>query len=139
MPSPPNNDRGSMLLVEECFSAEDAGFLDALRRMDSPPLLAAFANRWKKDARPWARAQIFAYLDLPLNCLGHQPLVKNLFKNAEERKDEGPRAGFLVAFDTLVRGVRRERWHWDRATRSSSQEEYLGVRRDVIQREISRE
>jgi len=128
-----------MLLVEECFAAEHAGFLEALRRIDSPKLLAAFADRWKRDARPWARARILEYLDLPLNCLGHEPLVKRLFKDAEERKDDDLMAAFLVAFDTLVRRVRRVRRYWDRATRSSYQVEYLGTRRDVIQRAISRE
>lgn len=138
MPSPPNNDRGSMLLVEECFASEHAGFLEALRRIDSPKLLAAFADRWKKDARPWAREQILAYLDLPLNSPGHEPLIKHLFKDAEERKDDALMAVFLVAFDTLVRRVRKHRWRWDPRTRSSSQDEYLAVRRDVLPKEGER-
>src|SRR5690348_12829204 len=100
MASNSQNDRGSMLLVEECFATQDAGFLDALRQVDSPKLLAAFADRWKRDPRPWAREQIFAYLDLPLNCPGHQPVVKRLFKDAEERKDDELMGAFLVAFDT---------------------------------------
>jgi hypothetical protein len=124
-----------MLLVEECFSAQDAGFLEALRRMDSAKVLAAFADRWKKDSRPWARAQIFAYLDLPLDCPGHQPVVKRLFKHAEENKDTELLGAFLVAFDTLVRRVRRPHWRWDRDLRQSYSEERLEVPRNVIPRD----
>jgi len=98
MPLPQNSDRGSMLLVEECFSAQDAGFLEALRCVSSGKLLAAFADRWKQDHRPWARAQIFAYLDLPLDQSGHQPVVKRLFKHAEASKDAELLGAFLVAF-----------------------------------------
>ncbi len=132
MPTPNPNDRASMLLVEECFSRQSEGFLDALRLVTYPKVLAAFADRWKKDARPWARAQLFAYLEQPLDCPGHQPLVKRLFKDAEERKDDELMAAFLVAFDTLVRRVRRSRWRWDRATRSSVEDEILGTPRDVL-------
>lgn len=125
-----------MLLVEECFAAADAGFLDALHQVESPKLLAAFADRWKKDSRPWARAQIFAYLDRPLDSAGHQPLVKHLFKDAEERGDHELMAAFLVAFDVLVRRVRKTRWKWDSAMRGSYQEEYLHTTRDVIQLKV---
>src|SRR4051794_17936508 len=110
MPPPPPNDRGSTLLVEECFAAQDGGFVDALRKVDSGKWLAAFADRWKKDTRPWARMQIFAYLDLPLNCPGHQPLIKRLFKNAEAARDNELVAAFAAVFDDLVRRVRRRRW-----------------------------
>jgi len=99
-----------MLLVEDCFATQDPGFLEALRAIDSPKLLAAFADRWKKDPRPWAREQIFRYLDLPLDRPGHQPVVKRMFKHAEEQKDHELLGACLVAFDTLVRRVRRHRW-----------------------------
>jgi len=132
MSSTPESERGSMLLVEECFASADAGFLPALRKITSGKLLAAFADRWKKDSRPWAREQIFAYLDLPLDCRGHHPLVKRLFKDAEQRKDSELMAAFLVTFDTLVRRVRKQRYLWDRASRSSYTIEHLVVRRDVI-------
>lgn len=130
MPFP--NDRASMLLVEECFARQSEGLVEALRLVTHPKVLAAFADRWKKDARPWARAQIFAYLDQPLDCPGHQPLVKHLFKDAEARKDDELMAAFLVAFDTLVRRVRRTNWKWDRATRSTYEVEMLGTPRDVL-------
>jgi hypothetical protein len=124
-----------MILVEECFAAQDGGFIEALRGMTSPKVLAAFADRWKKDPRPWARQQVFAYLDLPLDCRGHQPIVKRLFKQAEENKDTELVGAFLVAFDTLVRRVRRAHWRWDRALRHGIEEERLEVPRNVIPRE----
>lgn len=134
---PPPNDRASMLLVEECFARQSEGFLDALRLVSQPKVLAAFADRWKKDARPWARAQVFAYLERPLDCPGHQPLVKRLFKDAEERKDDELMAAFLVAFDTQVRRVRRRSWRWDRATRSAVDEEVLGTPGDALPLQVT--
>lgn len=121
-----------MLLVEDCFASQDARFLEALRGVTSAKWLASFADRWKKDPRPWARQQIFAYLDLPLSCPGHQPIVKRLFKQAEENKDTELMGAFLAAFDTLVRRVRRQKWHWDRATRQSYTTERLATPRDTI-------
>jgi hypothetical protein len=132
MPSPTTNDRASVLLMEECYSTGDARFLDALRKVEHPKLLAALADRWKKDARPWARAQILAYLDQPLDVPGHQPLVKRLFKDAEARRDDELMAAFLVAFDTLVRRARRNRWRWQPETRSGVEEEYLASPRNTI-------
>ncbi len=132
MPPAPENDPGSMLLVEDCFASANAGFLPALRKVNSAPLLAAFADRWKKDSRPWAKTQLLAYLEQPMNCPGHQPLVKRLFKEAEARKDHELMGAFLVAFDTLVRRVRRQRYNWDRSSRSSYYTEYLSSPHNTI-------
>src|SRR5439155_26668007 len=101
----PENERGQMMLAEEYFAAEDELFLETLRQVNQPKALAGFTDRWKKDPRPWARRQIFAYLARPLNRPGHQPVVKHLFKHAEEVSDHEVMAAFLVAFD---RHVRRE-------------------------------
>src|SRR5579863_7752947 len=98
----PGNERGQMLLAEEYFASENPEFLATLRKASQPKSLAALAGRWKKDPRPWARAQIFAYLAQPLNCPGHQPVVKHLFKQAEESADHEMMAAFLVAFDRQV-------------------------------------
>ncbi len=132
MPPPPPNDRGSTLLVEECFAAQDGGFVEALRQVNSGKWLAAFADRWKKDTRPWARMQIFAYLDLPLNCQGHQPLVKRLFKHAESTHDHELMAAFAAAFDCLVRRFRHNDWTWDPALRTHLQQQVLSSPRNVI-------
>jgi hypothetical protein len=125
-------DRGSMLLVEECFAGEDSRFVEELRRVDNLKLLAAFAERWKHDPRPWARQQMFAYLDLPLDRPGHQPIVKRLFKQAEEDHDDELMARFLVAFDRNVRRVISNRWVWNSSLRGGSQVEVLATARDVI-------
>jgi hypothetical protein len=132
MPPAPEKAPSSMLLVEECFTSQDGRFLGALRGITSAKLLAAFADRWKKDPRPWARQQILAYLDLPLSCPGHQPVLKHIFKHAEENKDTELLGAFLVAFDTLVRRVRRLRYRWDRELRQAYSEEQLRVPRNVI-------
>src|SRR5215471_10954832 len=93
------NSRGQMLLAEEYFASENDLLVETVRQVDQPKSLVAFADRWKKDPRPWARKQIFAYLSQPLNCPGHQPLIKRLFKQAEENKDHELMAAFLVEFD----------------------------------------
>lgn len=121
-----------MLLVEECYAGEDARFVEQLRLVDQPKLLAAFADKWKRDPRPWARQQIFAYLDLPFDRPGHQPVVKHLFKHAEEANDDELMARFLVAFDCNVRRVITTRWGWDFSARRGTQREVLAVPRDTI-------
>jgi hypothetical protein len=129
MPQSPDT---SYLLAEECFRMQDSRFIEALRGVTSAKWLAAFADRWKKDLRPWAREQIFAYLDLPMSCAGHQPVVKRLFKHAEENKDLELIGAFMVAFDVMVRRVRKQQWKWDRALRQSYTEEVLASPKDVI-------
>jgi hypothetical protein len=128
----PGNERGQMLLAEEYFASENPEFLATLRKASQPKSLAALAGRWKKDPRPWARAQIFAYLAQPLNCPGHQPVVKHLFKQAEESADHEMMAAFLVAFDRQVRREVRTHRRWDRDTRTVVEEERLFTPRDVI-------
>ena len=60
----------SSLLVDDSFAAEDDRFVDQVRTVTSPKYLAALADRWKKDPRPWARRQILKYLALPLDRAG---------------------------------------------------------------------
>ena len=121
-----------MLLAEEYFANENDLFLETLRQVGQPKALAAFTDRWRKDPRPWARQQILAYLTEPLNCPGHQPVVKRLFKQAEENQDHELMTAFLVAFDRHVRRVVRTRRHWDMNTRAVVEEEKLVTPRDVI-------
>jgi hypothetical protein len=128
----PQPDRGQMLLVEESFATECSSFLEALRKVTQPKALAGFADRWKKDPRPWAREQLLAYLSQPLNCPGHQPVVKHLFKYAEETGDHEVMVAFLVAFDRLVRREIRTKRHWDFRARTSYEEERLVTPRDVL-------
>lgn len=112
----------SFLLVEEFFDAEDERFLPLLRQQYPPAALAAFADRWKKDPRPWAREQIVEYLSLPFDVPAHHPVVKRLFKHAEKTRDSNLMGVFLRVFDRLVRKVRKKvrRWEYDTVTRRSS-------------------
>src|SRR5687768_14749726 len=111
--------------MEEYFAAGDGRFLAELRGVADAKRLAPFADRWARDHRPWAREQVFAYLELPLDRPGHQPVVKRLFKAAEARGDHDVVGAFSVAFDRLVRRVRRKRHHWDYKTRQAWTEEVL--------------
>jgi hypothetical protein len=98
---------GSWSLAEELFAREDAGFVDELRRVHAADRLADFAARWLADPRPYARAALLDYLSRPLNCCRHEPLVKRLFKLAEQAGDDGVMGAFLVAFDRTIRRVRK--------------------------------
>jgi hypothetical protein len=128
----PSDQPISPLVLDEYFAAGDARFLAALKSFFEPKKLASIADRWKKDHRPWAREQIFLYLDEPLDCAGHETVVKRLFKWAEEQNDDELMGAFAVAFDRLVRRVRATRYHYDWRTRASWEEERLVARRDVL-------
>lgn len=128
---PPPDERGQMLLVEEYFATENDLFLDAIRSVNQVRTLAGFADRWKKDPRPWARRQIFGYLARPLDCPGHQPIIKRLFKQAEENIDHELMAAFMVAFDRHVRREIRTKRRWSLTLRAVL-EERLVTPRDVI-------
>ena len=106
----------SHLLLDEYFSVGDERFLAALRSFSIPGRLATLADRWKKDSRPWAREQIFKYLDEPLNAPAHETVVKRLFKHAEQTGDDELVAAFAVAFDRLVRRRLAKRWRYDHRT-----------------------
>jgi hypothetical protein len=134
----PGNERGQMLLAEEYFASENPAFLETIRQVHQPKIIAALAERWKKDPRPWTREQTLAYLAQPLNCPGHQPIVKRLFKQAEENKDHELMAAFLVAFDRQVRREIRTKRRWDMQTRTAIEEERLVTPRDVIPLKLER-
>lgn len=129
---------GSAILLDEYYGAEDSRFLEELRTIHAPGKLQGLANRWKKDRRPWARAQILAYLDAPLDCPGHHVLVKQLFKHAEEQRDDEVMAAFLVAFDRIVRRKRRMRYIYDASSEQWWEEEFLAHPRNSILPTMSR-
>ncbi len=122
----------SPLLLDEYFAAADDRFLPALRNFHDPKRISAIADKWKRDHRHWTRDLIFQYLLLPFDVPGHQPIIKRLFKHAEQTRDTDLVAAFAVAFDRTVRRVRRTRFHWDYQSRQSLREEYLRTRRDVL-------
>lgn len=126
----------SILLAEELFASSDEAFLDALYEAQIPrgtektpqgatiprrfvrevaPAhpLGAFARRWLDDPRPWARAQLLAYVEDGCDRPGHRPLVKRLYKGAEDRDDLELLARFFVAFDRLRRLRPRPRRRFD--------------------------
>ncbi len=132
--------RSSILVVEELFEREEPSFVDVLRTCYDAGPLQSFADRWRRDPRPWARAQILEYLRRPLNVPGHQPVVKRLFKQAEAAGDHELMAAFLTAFDCLVRRVRKKRirYEWIRATNQviTHEEERLVLPRNTVARPL---
>jgi hypothetical protein len=120
----------SFLVVEEYFAAADERFIEALRSAHQPKQLAAFVTRWQQDPRPWAREQMLRYLLLPLDSQGHQVVIKRLFKWAEKQQDTALLAHFAVAFDSLVRRVKKTRHRYDWQSRTSFQEEILHTPRN---------
>jgi hypothetical protein len=132
MGADPSDSQISSILVDDNFATEDNQFVDRVRMVTALKYLAALADRWKKDPRPWARRQIFKYLAIPLDRPGHHPLVKRLFKQAEANHDHELMAAFLVAFDRLIRRRRRTRHRYNYQTRQSWQEEELFAPQDQI-------
>lgn len=129
---------GSSILVDECFHEEDARFLEELSKLSSLNKLAAFADRWKKDPRPWARKQLLAYLDEPLNHPGHHPIIKRIFKHAEESADHELMAAFMVAFDRSVRRIRKTRIIFQSDTGRWFEEEILSTPKNSIPAKMTR-
>jgi len=62
---------------------------------------------------------LFAYLERPLNCPRHEPLVKRLFKLADTGRDDAVMAHFLVALDRSIRRRRMTVERWNSRTRST--------------------
>jgi hypothetical protein len=92
----------STLLLDEYFATEDARFLDELFACSAGKKLKAFGPRWLADKRAFARGALLAYVDDGCDRPHHRPLVKSLFKTAEEKGDDEVMGHFLVAFDRLL-------------------------------------
>ncbi len=115
----------SSLVLQEYLSRQDPRFLEALCNIGDAKLLATFADRWKRDQRAWAREQVLAYLETPLDRVGHQPIVKRLFKQAEQQRDHELLGAFMAGFDRLIRRYRSTRHHYHWETHQSWQTECL--------------
>ncbi len=95
--------------VLERFEAADPGFIETLTKCADAQGLRAFAERWQKDTRPWARAQLIQYVDQPSPWTSrpvlhrrnpeHRPLWKRLFKLCDESGDHELMALFMVQTD----------------------------------------
>ncbi len=116
---------------ETLFSAQDAGFVEALRKVRDMPLLAEFTGRWIADGRAWAHEQMFRYLDLPWDAWGHNPVIKRLFKWAEAEQNDELMAAFATGCDRLARRERRRRWKYDWKTSTGYEETVLSSPRDL--------
>ncbi len=129
---------GPFLIIEELFQNGDPRFLTEMRGFSDPKGLTTIVDRWRRDPRPWAREQALAYALLPMDAPGHQPVVKRLFKQAEEQRWHEVMAGFLVAFDRSVRRRVVKHVRWDFHSRTTYTDEALVVPRDVLPSSVLR-
>lgn len=100
------------------FHGGSPEFVEAIRQRVNAAALATFAETWYTDTRIEARRLLFAYLERPLNCPRHEPLVKRLFKFADNAGDDAVMARFLAALDRTIRRKRGVSRHWNRVSRS---------------------
>jgi len=91
------------LLAEEYLSAGDERFVETILALHDPKRLSGLAEKWKKDHRSTVRGWLEAYLDRGLQSVSHDPVVKRLFKQAEERRDDEQLAMFMAGFERIVR------------------------------------
>jgi len=77
-------------------------FVDLIRQVHDPEVLAGLANRWSRDDRAPARALLCAYFEAPLNAFRHEVLVKRLLKAAEAAEDDEAIAWMTRALDCSV-------------------------------------
>lgn len=128
-PAPP----ASGIALEAFFTAADPRFLPELLRASAASQLAGLAERWYRDARPWAREVLRAYIDDGCDRPYHKALVKRLFKLAEAAGDDELMGHFLVAFDRLSRRYLVKRLHyagWDLVARRAIVHEVTHLVRD---------
>lgn len=130
--------QGALILTQECFEQEDPHFLSELNKLTSPKAMASFADLWKRDPRPWAREQLFLYLDQPLNNPGHHPIIKRIFKYAEEKEDHELLAMFMVTFDRSVRRKRKFKTIYDNENQQWIRREILVTPRNSIKADRKR-
>ncbi|MCE9561857.1 MAG: hypothetical protein K8U57_07365 [Planctomycetes bacterium] len=116
----PNWDRTMRL-----FQTGSPEFVEAVRQRVNAVGLALFAEAWYKDPRIEARRLLFNYLERPLNAARHEPLVKRLFKLADNAGDDAVMARFLVGFDRTIRRKRGTTTQWDYRTRTNERIEII--------------
>ncbi|MEM7675307.1 MAG: hypothetical protein AAF449_04800 [Myxococcota bacterium] len=131
-----------MLLVEERFEAADPGFATELY-LCTGSALKRFGQKWIIDARPFARQSLLRYIGAGCDHPGHRPLVKKLFKEAEERQDDELMRHFMVAFDRLVTGLLsfgkdQNELRWVRKPSNSADDTFSMATRLYLQRRAYR-
>lgn len=115
----------STLLLDEYFEAGDDRFVDEVLASAAAKKLKALAERWYADPRPFARRALLRYIDDGCDRPHHRPLVKALFKRAEEKGDDEVMGHFMVAFDRLLRRKLAVVPRYDWQTRETTNEPCL--------------
>jgi hypothetical protein len=118
--------------VRRLFQAGSLDFVDEVRQRVDATVLAPFAETWYTDARIEARRLLFAYLERPLNAPRHEPLVKRLFKFADNAGDDAAMARFLVGLDRTIRRKRGVARQWNYRTRAYEQFETITIPGDTM-------
>ncbi|MBX9628733.1 MAG: hypothetical protein K2X82_33375 [Gemmataceae bacterium] len=117
--------------LRELFEAGSPEFVDAIRQVMDAKALAPFAETWYTDPRIEARKLLNLYLARPLNSPRHEPLVKRLFKFADNAGDDATMARFLVALDRSVRRRAKTRRRWDYQAREYVEERTVNTPGDT--------
>jgi len=107
------------------FHTGSPEFVEAVRQRVNAVALAPFAETWYTDKRVEARNLLLAYLERPLNAARHEPLVKRLFKFADNAGDDAVMARFLVSLDRTIRRKRGTADRWDPRSRSTERVEVI--------------
>lgn len=113
------------------FQTGSPEFVENVRQRVNALGLATFAETWYTDTRIEARRLLFSYLERPFNAVRHEPLVKRLFKFADNAGDDAAMARFLVGFDRSIRRRRSTTQQWNPRTRSYSSVETIGIPPDT--------
>jgi hypothetical protein len=111
----------SALLIDDYFEAADDRFVDEILASTGARKLKSLAPRWYGDRRPFARAALLRYIDDGCDRPHHRPLVKALFKLAENAGDDEALGHFLVAFDRMLHRRMKAHHVWNPATRDHDQ------------------
>jgi hypothetical protein len=129
--SPPSGSDSNWDRTMRLFQSGSPEFVEAIRQRVNAVALAPFAETWYTDQRIEARRLLFAYLERPLNSARHEPLVKRLFKFADNAGDDAVMARFLVALDRTIRRKRGTASQWNYETRSYEQIEIIAIPADT--------
>jgi len=100
------------------FQSGSPEFVDEVRQRVNAVALGPFTETWYTDTRIEARRLLFGYLERPLNAPRHEPLVKRLFKFADNAGDDAVMARFLVGLDRTLRRKRGVSRQWNYRTRA---------------------
>ncbi|MBA4188798.1 MAG: hypothetical protein C0467_12435 [Planctomycetaceae bacterium] len=115
---PPSTGDSNWDRTMRLFQTGSPEFVEAVRQRVNAVALAPFADTWYKDSRVEARKLLLTYLEQPLNAARHEPLVKRLFKFADNAGDDAVMARFLVGLDRTIRRKRGTTSRWDPRSRS---------------------